>query len=145
MSYLSWFEQHAAKHKKIVQKLQKKGFSQEEIIEYFDFENMKIKEKDFCPLYEKNKKCHDMKELNCYLCACPNFRFNDKGIKKIEQKTQYSFCSIDSKDGKQGVYNDKIHQDCSGCTIPHTKAYVKKHFSYDWMEIMKQTPLESFK
>ncbi|MCD6173729.1 MAG: hypothetical protein J7J96_08090, partial [Sulfurimonas sp.] len=98
-------------------------------------------ENDFCPLYKDNKKCHDMESLNCYLCACPNFRFNDDGIKKIEDKTQYSFCNINSKYGKQGVYGDKIHQDCSGCLIPHGKFYVKKQFDLDWKKIMKECSL----
>lgn len=77
-----------------------------------------------------------MQNLNCYLCACPNFRFSDDGIKKVDDKTQHSFCSIDSKDGKQGVYGAKIHQDCSGCIVPHKKEYVKKHFSTNWREVM---------
>lgn len=137
MSYLSWFDEHASKHKKIVNKLLEKKFSQQQIIEYFDFENMVKNETDFCPLYKENKKCHDMQELNCYLCACPNFRFKDEGIKQIEKNTQYSFCSIDSKDGSQGLYGDKIHQDCSKCTVPHHKSYIKKHFDLDWKNIMR--------
>ena len=44
----------------------------DEVIEYFKFENMVKNEPDFCPLYKDNKKCHDMEDLNCYLCACPN-------------------------------------------------------------------------
>ncbi|QOY54748.1 hypothetical protein HUE87_00415 [Candidatus Sulfurimonas marisnigri] len=138
MSYKSWFDAHADKHKKIVDKLVAKGFSKEQIIEYFDFDNMVQHESDFCPLYEDNKKCHDMSKLNCYLCACPNFRFKDDGIEKQEDKTQYSFCSIDSKDGNQGIYGDKIHQDCSKCTVPHHKSYVEKNFDLDWKKTMKE-------
>jgi len=141
MGYTEWFEKHADKHKNIVTKLQKKSFTKEEIIEYFDFENMKVHEQNFCPLYAKNKKCHDMKSLNCYLCACPNFRFNDKGIKKIEEATQFSFCAIDSKDGRQGVYGSKIHQDCSKCSVPHHKEYVTKHFDLDWKKMMLKCTL----
>lgn len=137
MTYSEWVEAQGKKHKIIINKLLKKEFSKEQIIEYFDFENMKTKEIDFCPLYAENKKCHDMEKLNCYLCSCPNFRFKDDGIKKVEEKTQYSFCSIDSKDGKVGVYGDAIHQDCSGCGVPHHKAYVEKYFDLDWSKIMK--------
>jgi len=136
VSYNSWLREHAKKHKKIIEKLLQDGLTQEAIIDYFDFDNMKIKEPDFCPLYAQNKKCHDMESLNCYLCSCPNFRFNDEGIEKVEQKTQYSYCNIDSKDGRQGVYGDKIHQDCSRCQIPHTKEYVRKHFDLEWSKIM---------
>jgi len=143
MGYSEWMQKHAKKHKQIVEKLLREGYTQEAIIEYFDFENMKEKELDFCPLYAKDKKCHDIKELNCYLCACPNFRFSDKGIKKVEDKTQFSYCSIESNDGRQGVYGEKIHQDCSRCQVPHTKEYVTKHFDLDWQKIMQDCEIDS--
>ncbi len=145
MSYLKWFEEHAQKHKKVVQKLLAEGLEKEAIIAYFDFDNMVKNEPDFCPLYrEKNeegrvgKKCHDMQQLNCYLCACPNFRFNDDGLEKIGEKTLYSNCAIDSKEGAQGIYGDAIHQDCSNCTVPHHRSYVEKHYDEDWKKIMKK-------
>jgi hypothetical protein len=138
MSYLSWFQAHSKKHALIVKKLRERGFNDEAIIDYFDFESMCINEPDFCPLYAKNKKCHDMEHLNCYLCACPNFRFNDKGFCETEGSTQFSFCSIASQEGKQGHYGNAIHQDCSQCTVPHHKAYVKKNFHDDWLQMMNQ-------
>ena len=138
MSYSSWFDTHAKKHTTIVEKLLKKGYDKEGIIEYFEFENMVKNEFDFCPLYAKNQKCHEMDSLNCYLCACPNFRFNDDGIEQVKEKTKYSFCAIDSKDGQAGVYGEKIHQDCSKCQVPHTLEYVRKHFGYEWSNIMKK-------
>lgn len=142
MSYSSWLAEHAAKHKKIVEKLLQKEFTKEQIIDYFDFENMVKEEPDFCPLYAEHKKCHDMEQLNCYLCACPYFRFNDEGFEKVEEKTKYSFCDIDSKDGRAGVYGDAIHQDCSGCHVPHHRAYVRKHFDFDWKKIMNKCSCE---
>jgi len=141
MAYSDWFNKHSDKHKKIVDKLTSKSYSKEQIIEYFDFENMKKEEIEFCPLYAKNKKCHDIESLNCYLCACPNFRFSDEGIKKIENITQFSFCAIDSEDGRQGVYGEKIHQDCSKCSVPHHTEYVLKHFDLDWKKMMKKCSL----
>ncbi|WP_297439565.1 hypothetical protein [Sulfurimonas sp.] len=138
MSYISWFNEHANKHKVIVEKLVAKEYTKEQIIAYFDFEYMVKNEPDFCPLYAEHKKCHDMESLNCYLCACPNFRFKDKGIEKVEGKTKYSFCGINSKDGKVGVYGDAIHQDCSACSVPHHKDYVSKNFGLDWKKIMKK-------
>ena len=145
MSYLSWFEEQASKHQVVMEKLLKQKLSQEEIIAYFDFDNMVKMEPDFCPLYkelnsngEVGKKCHDMEKLNCYLCACPNFRFEDEGYEQREDKTVYSFCDIDSKDGVQGVYGDAIHQDCSGCSVPHHVSYIKKHYDEDWKKIMKK-------
>ena len=136
MSYISWFQTHGEKHKAIMAKLIK--LSDDEVIAYFRFENMVEKEPDFCPLYKEHKKCHEMEDLNCYLCACPNFRFDDEGFKKLESKTLYSTCSIDSKDGAQFISDDAIHQNCAGCLVPHHETYIKKIFSRDWFKIMKE-------
>ena len=136
MSYVSWFQAHGEKHKAIMAKLT--HLSDDEVIAYFRFENMVEKEPDFCPLYKDNKKCHEMEDLNCYLCACPNFRFDDDGFKKVEEKTLYSTCSIDSKDGAQYISNDAIHQNCSECLVPHHETYIKKIFSRNWFDIMKK-------
>ncbi len=136
MSYINWFEKHALKHEKIMKKL--KSLSDDEVIEYFLYENMVKNEPDFCPLYEQNRKCHDMKELNCYLCACSNFRFKDSGFKQIKEKSLKSYCSINSKDGAVFEGKEAIHQDCSGCMVPHKKAFIKKVFKRDWREIMKE-------
>ncbi len=141
MSYTKWFDEHAKKHQVIVEKLLAKNYTKAQIIEYFDFENMCVEEEDFCPLYKDYTKCHDIQILNCYLCACPNFRFQDEGIEKIDEKMQYSLCNIDSKDGIQGVYGDVIHQDCSKCSVPHHLSYVEKHFDLDWKKIMKDSML----
>lgn len=145
MSYEEWFNNHATKHKKIVKKLTACGFDLNQIIQYFDFENMMEKENDFCLLYAQNKRCHEIESLNCYLCACPYFRFNDQGIEKIETKTKYSHCFIDSKEGKVGIYGDAIHQDCSMCTIPHAKHYVENSFDLDWKKIMKKCNITTSK
>ncbi|MEA2019464.1 MAG: hypothetical protein U9N59_13580 [Campylobacterota bacterium] len=91
---------------------------------------MKIKEKDFCVLYSQNKKCHDIDKLNCYLCACPNFRVDNKS----------SFCDINSKDGGNIEGKDGyIHQNCSKCTVPHKVKYVKDNFNRDWDKIMSRS------
>ncbi len=136
MSYTQWFDAHAKKHHAIITKLRVKNYDKAAIIAYFDFENMCVEEEDFCPLYKKHQKCHDIQELNCYLCACPNFRFNDEGITEVEEKILYSLCDINSKDGIRGIYGDSIHQDCSQCSIPHHHEYIEKHFEWDWKEIM---------
>jgi len=143
MGYAKWLREHGEKHKEILKRLLTRGVTQTEIINYFDFENMKEKEPDFCPLYKQNRKCHDIKHLNCYLCSCPNFRFSDTGIKEIEHKLQYSYCNINSKDGRQGIYGHKIHQDCSRCQVPHTREYVAKHFDLDWTKIMSDCEIST--
>ncbi|RYA23265.1 hypothetical protein [Malaciobacter halophilus] len=136
MSYIDWFEAHGEKHAKIMEKLKHK--SDDEVIEYFRFENMVKNEPNFCPLYKDNKKCHDYEKLNCYLCACPNFRFNDDGFEKQEDKTLYSYCGIDSKDGSQFIGDTYIHQNCAGCIVPHKEKYIKKNFSRNWFEVMNK-------
>ncbi len=138
MSYSKWFEAHGKKHAAIIAKLT--HLSDEEIITYFRFDNMVKHEPDFCPLYAENKKCHEMEDLNCYLCACPNFRFNDAGFEQKEGKTLYSTCAIDSKDGSQYISDDAIHQNCAGCTVPHHESYIRKVFDRDWFKIMRKVP-----
>jgi len=136
MGYNDWFNKHADKHKKIVDKLLKKEFTKEQIVEYFEFENMVKEEVEFCPLYAKNKKCHDMKELNCYLCACPNFRFNEEGLGNYNEFKILSRCNIHN--GKKFASKGVIHQDCSSCSVPHHKSYVLKNFDLDWTKIMSE-------
>ncbi|MDD2780388.1 hypothetical protein [Sulfuricurvum sp.] len=138
MSYKNWFDTHAAKHRVIMDKLS--ALSDDEVIEYFRFENMVEKESDFCPLYAEQKKCHDTEELNCYLCACPNFRFNDAGFTLEEGKTLFSICSIDSPDGDRFITDTAIHQNCAGCLVPHNELYIRKIFDRDWGTIMKKAP-----
>ena len=136
MSYSSWFKEHGKKHKEIIDKLS--YLSDAELIKYFRFDNMVQHEPDFCPLYAENKMCHNNKELNCYFCACPNFRFKDKGFEKIERRTLFSLCSIDSKDGSQYISDDAIHQNCASCFVPHSESYIKKHFTRNWFEAMSK-------
>ena len=137
MSYLEWFETHANKHHAIIQKLCAQNYSKEMIIDYFLFENMVEKEPDFCLLYANKQKCHDLKALNCYLCACPHFRFNDAGLSVEEGVTCKSVCSIHSKKSGVFVYENVAHLDCSACSVPHTKAYINKHFGVSWKKIMQ--------
>ncbi len=128
MSYKQWIEKHSLKHKKIMDKLDL--LNDDEIIEYFRYENMVKKEPDFCPLYKNNKKCHNIDDLNCYLCGCPNFRITDTK----------SYCNINSKYGSKTIGKDGFeHQDCSKCLIPHKETFIKKYFNRSWKNIMKNT------
>ena len=139
MGYSDWFDKHAEKHKKIVDKLVERNYSKEQIIEYFEFENMVKEELDFCPLYADNKKCHDMQSLNCYLCACPNFRFSDAGIGEYNGQKILSKCEINN--GEEFASKGVIHHDCSSCSVPHHKAFVEKNFDVDWKKIMTKCSL----
>ncbi|MEN8302963.1 MAG: hypothetical protein ABFQ64_02685 [Campylobacterota bacterium] len=134
MGYTKWFDEHAAKHKKIVDKLVEKNYTKEQIIEYFDFDNMVKSENEFCPLYKEPRKCHDMESLNCYLCACSNFRFDDHGLDSYNEYKVLSKCEINN--GEEFAGEGVIHQDCSKCSVPHHRAYVEKNFDLDWKKIM---------
>ncbi len=138
MSYASWFQAHGEKHRHIVSGLTAQGLSAKEIIEYFDFENMVKREPEFCTLYAQKKKCHDMEKLNCYLCACPHFRFNDDPKPDYEGKSRYSSCSIDAKEGNTVEHANALHHDCSGCTLPHHRSYIEKHFDFEWFNVMRE-------
>lgn len=140
MSYRKWFDAHGLKHAVIMNKLT--HLSDEEVIVYFRFENMVQHENDFCPLFAENKKCHDTEELNCYLCACPNFRFNESGFAKEGEKTLFSICSIESPEGDRFMSDTAIHQNCAGCIVPHRESYIKKVFERDWFSIMNKVPSE---
>jgi len=130
LTYYEWMQNHAKKHKELIEKLD--DLTDSEIIEYFDFDNMKVKEKDFCPLYERDKKCHDMEKLNCYSCGCPYFRLNGYDSEIL------SYCEINHKDGGQMKAESGIHQDCSKCTVPHKVNFIKANFSRDWNEVMNK-------
>lgn len=138
MTYQEWFDNHARKHRAIVAKLS--HLSDHEVIEYFRFENMVEKEREFCLLYADNKKCHEIEHLNCYWCACPYFRFNDEGLSIDEGITTYSKCSIDAKEGSQFHHDTSIHQDCTNCLIPHKEATIEKQFDRNWEETMGKAP-----
>jgi Zn-finger protein len=118
MSYQKWLKQYNLKRQNILDKLS--HLTKDEVIKYFDFENMKKEEPEFCPLYKDNQKCHDTQNLNCYFCACPEFKVDDTK----------SFCIINSKYGSTTKdKNGFIHQDCSSCLIPHNEKYIKKNFT----------------
>jgi len=141
VSYSSWFQAHGQKHREIVDRVSQ--LSDRELIEYFRWDNMVANEVDFCPLYAKDKKCHDIELLNCYLCACPNFRFDDNIFSQESGKNLYSYCDIESKDGTKYITDDAIHQNCSGCLVPHSEEYIYSHFSRDWFDIMKRVEPKS--
>jgi len=136
MNYTTWVLDHGEKHKAIIKKLS--HLNKEEIIEYFVFENMVQNEPDFCLLYKTSTKCHDLKYLNCFLCACPYFRFNDNGI-QTQNKTLKSTCSINSKNSSIFEHENIQHLDCSKCTVPHTKNFILKNYNENWLSIVKDS------
>ncbi len=137
MSYEDWYIKHGNKHNVIVDKLIAQGYTKDGIIEYFDFDSMVVNEPDFCVLYARPKKCHAIEKLNCFLCACPLFRFNDDGIEMRGGHQVRSYCKVKSKYGSQNLFGDVIHQDCTSCTVPHSIKFVQKYFDVNWFNIMR--------
>ena len=117
MTYGSWREDFFKKRNTIVDRLKKFEYSQEEIIDYFEYENMAERESNFCPLYKLERKCHNVEYLNCYHCACPHFMLENEN----------SYCEIDSKFADNIVINNNKICDCTNCVIPHTKKFNLKH------------------
>ena len=138
MGYFEWFVEHDRKHQQIVQKLKRQNYSKEAMIDYFVFENMVEQESSFCLLYANKQKCHNIQYLNCYLCACPHFRFDDAGIEAKNGVLVKSLCAINSKNALRFVYEGVAHLDCSKCIVPHTQSFVQKQFDEVWHEIMKK-------
>ncbi|MBK1682775.1 hypothetical protein [Rhodoferax fermentans] len=137
MSYITWFLNHGQKHRKIVEKLKQDGLSQDQIIDYFEFDNMVKHEPTFCPLYATPKKCHTSAYLSCYMCACPFFRFNDQGSLNDEGILVKSHCAIKSTKSSLFVHDGVGHLNCSACKVPHTRTFVRNRFNENWHEMMK--------
>ncbi|MDD5052189.1 MAG: hypothetical protein PHO27_05585 [Sulfuricurvum sp.] len=143
MTYTDWFQIHTKKHRAIVNRLSAEKLTPEQIVEYFEFDNMVYYESDFCLLYTTKTKCHDIPHLNCYWCACPHFRFDDNALPNIEKITVYSHCAINAPLGKVFHHESSLHHDCSDCTIPHESKVILKNFSIDWKDTMKKCLITS--
>lgn len=88
----------------------------EETINIWDFETRKKSYPESCICYQENKKCHNIENLNCFFCYCPEYN------RSLEE----GGCKINSPSGKYiKTTNGKIW-DCSGCTFPHEKENVIK-------------------
>lgn len=138
MTYTQWFNAHADKHHLLIQKLLTQRMDSQQIVTYFEFENMVKHERDFCLLYATKTKCHDIPNLNCYWCACPYFRFDDNASANPDGITVFSHCSIHAPRGGPFYHENIIHHDCSACTIPHDPKTIQKSFSPSWRETMSE-------
>ena len=67
---------------------------------------------------------------------------HNPGLKDVDDKILYSYCSIDSKSGSKFISEISIHHDCSNCIIPHKENFIKKNFNKDWLEIMKDVRVD---
>ena len=70
-----WEKEH---FRKILREIKSAGidFSLEnidEIIKQTSFEVRSLEHPEECPYYSRATKCHDLDDLNCFLCTCPNY------------------------------------------------------------------------
>ena len=86
------------------------------ILEGWDFEKRKEK-KEECPCFS-SKRCHDIGELNCFFCFCPNYDLSkEEGGCKIGNPLEK---------GRWFSLKEGRIWDCSNCVWPHEKENVKK-------------------
>ena len=134
MTFADWTHSHVKKVDEILNKLT--DLTDEEVVAYFNFDNMVEKEKDFCPLYETGTKCHDVDNLNCYFCGCPFFKnSDDKPMYMKDSIKVMSICTIGAKESSVFVYDGVQQCDCSKCDIPHKNDFVMKNIKKDISEI----------
>jgi len=119
MTYSEWSAGHSKKVAAVYGSLRDK--SPEAVYQYFMYDNMRKNEPDFCPLYRSNTRCHDMKNLNCFQCACPHFKVVDNPAPDIQGYITESICTINSRFSAVFTTGLIKHCDCSKCDIPHTR------------------------
>jgi Zn-finger protein len=83
----------------------------DEFVDEWDFNTRRKIHPEECVCYRQNKKCHNIEELNCLFCYCPNY------IRTIKEGA----CKIESPKGKYIDNHEGKIWDCSDCDFPHTK------------------------
>jgi Zn-finger protein len=104
------------------------------IIDYMSFKNRSKRDTSLCPQYKgKNPKpCHEVKDLNCFLCACPNYE-----SEKLE-----GGCKINSKKGKFHYHKNLpkgMVWDCSDCNINHSPKEIEKYLLKNLEKLIKMS------
>jgi Zn-finger protein len=79
------------------------------LIEEWDFERRRKFNPDECKCYQRNKKCHDLEDLNCLFCYCPHY----------DLSVEEGKCKINSPKGKYFENSKGKRLDCSNCDFPH--------------------------
>jgi len=135
MNYLEkWEEYH---FKKILKELKQTNisFTLENILEIINQTSFLIRSEKYpneCPYYPERKPCHNVLKLNCFLCACPEYK---------KEKNEGG-CGLDSKLGKWHYHPNlpagKIW-DCSDCPTPHYPEYIKDYLIKNLDKLKKQT------
>lgn len=150
MKYETWVQTYVDNVRGVITKLGDKPM--EDIVDYFDYDNMAKNEQGFCPLYRDFTKCHVTNKLNCLLCACPHFRYSSDEPLEVtpDGKRIMSICSISSKQAGTFEVDNVVHCDCSKCHIPHSKQHTHKHIKdnniqdgYSLLELIRNYQMSS--
>jgi Zn-finger protein len=93
------------------------------IINETSFETRSIKYPNKCPYYKSKISCHpEIPDLNCFLCACPNY----------DSSKLTGGCKINSNKGKfhfhKNLPQEKVW-DCSDCPKYHSESEVKDYLT----------------
>jgi Zn-finger protein len=102
------------------------------IVEAMSFNKRSRRNSEKCPYYKEEPlhSCHNMNNLNCLLCACPNYN-----SKELE-----GGCVINSKKGKW-TYHENLPAgrvwDCSDCKINHSKEEVEYYLKKNIEKLIK--------
>lgn len=87
----------------------------DKIIEEWNFNKRKETNPEECICYQQNKPCHNIENLNCLLCFCPNY---DTSVKEGK-------CRINAPKRKYIDNCEGKILDCSDCDFPHKRKNVK--------------------
>ena len=115
-----WRSDFWSKVRKIVAE---RGLSEDEIPDFFLYDNLRSAYPDFCPLFAENKLCHtgvEREKFCCLLCACP---FYDYAVWDEENKI-FGACKRNSPLGHR---TELGYWDCSACAFVHDIRWVKAH------------------
>jgi len=96
------------------------------VISEFRYDNRSVSHPEKCICYREGLPCHDMENLNCFLCYCPYY----------DTEKEEGGCLRDSPDGKWHD-SEKLPKgriwDCSDCDYPHreetVRAYLEAYFA----------------
>jgi len=98
----------------------------EDIPAFFLYDNMRIYDAAFCPLYERNEKCHigiADEKFCCLFCGCPFFDSKYRN----DDRHEYGACTNNIG---RGVRNSNGYWDCTDCAIVHDIDWILQNKVY---------------
>ncbi|MDD5192421.1 MAG: cysteine-rich small domain-containing protein [Candidatus Nanoarchaeia archaeon] len=98
------------------------------IIRKTDFKIRSKEHPEKCKCYQTQIPCHDLENLNCFLCGCPEYL----------SESPTGGCNLNSNLGEYIPY-DKSPEGklwaCDGCTYPHHPENVEKYLKANMKQL----------